>query len=218
MELLLNQNNHNFKNIAFVLGNGRSRLQTNPSSLLSIGTVYGCNAQYREYSPHYLIAVDAKMVNEIVDSGYHNHNSVWTNPSSNLKSRENINLFNPHRGWSSGPTALWLAATHGHKEIYILGFDYAGIDGKFNNVYADTNNYRTSDSQATYFGNWLNQTEKVIKEFSQISFFRVISNDAFLPEKLTQGLKNLKHIDYKEFNKRFPETIYSDQIDQKTTI
>lgn len=215
MELQLS---HQFNNIAFVLGNGRSRLHLNPSSLLPLGTVYGCNAQYREFSPHFLIAVDAKMVNEIIDSGYHKTNSVWTNPNSSIKSKENINLFNPHKGWSSGPTALWMAAKSGHNEIYILGFDYEGINGKFNNVYADTYNYRTSDSRATYYGNWLNQTERIIKEFNQITFFRVISDNAFLPEKLTQGLKNLKHIDYKEFNRKFPETIYSDQIDQKTTI
>ena len=29
-------------------------------------------------------------------------------------------------GWSSGPTALRMACDHGHKDIYILGFDYQG--------------------------------------------------------------------------------------------
>lgn len=209
---------HHSNNPAFILGNGRSRLQINASSLLSVGSVYGCNAQYREFSPHFLIAVDAKMINEIVDSKYHEANIVWTNPNKGIKSTLGINLFNPHKGWSSGPTAMWLAATNSHKEIYLLGFDYAGIDGKLNNVYADTNNYRTSNSQATYYGNWLNQTERVIKEFSQIQFFRVINKDSFIPEKLTQGLKNLKHIDFIEFCQKFPEAIYSNQIDQKTTI
>ena len=39
--------------------------------LLSIGTVYGCNAQYREFDPHYVVAVDVKMVNEMVEANYH---------------------------------------------------------------------------------------------------------------------------------------------------
>jgi hypothetical protein len=216
MELQLKQ--HQSNNPAFVLGNGRSRLVVNPTSLLSLGTVYGCNAQYREYEPHFLIAVDVKMVNEIIASGYHKSHQVWTNPNKGITTKDRINLFNPHKGWSSGPTALWLAAQSGHKEIYIFGFDYQGVDGKFNNVYADTFNYKKSTDSATFFGNWLSQTEKVIKEFKHTKFYRVAEPGAFIPDKLGPTLTNLSHISFEEFFKKFPETIYSDQIDQKTTI
>jgi virulence-associated protein VapD len=193
-------------NIAFVLGNGKSRLEINAANLLSKGKVYGCNAQYREYDPHYLIAVDAKMVNEIVESGYHQTHEVWTNPSRNIKNKENLNFFSPSRGWSSGPTALLMAANSGYKDIYILGFDYQGIQGKLNNVYADTKNYRSSNDTATYFGNWLHQTEWVIKEFRNINFYRVINKNGYIPDKLNNKHKNLKHIDYIDFkNKIFPE-------------
>lgn len=187
-------------NTAFILGNGISRLEVDPQYLLPLGTVYGCNAQYREYNPHYLISVDVKMVNEIIDSGYHKTNSVWTNPNNGIKSREQINFFNPHKGWSSGPTALWFAATKGHPRIYILGFDYQGIDNKFNNVYADTHNYKKSTDSATFYGNWLNQTEKVIREFNTIDFVRVIQPDNFIPDKL-KNINNLRHINYEEFKK-----------------
>lgn len=210
------QNQHN--NPAFVLGNGRSRLVLDPKLLLNLGTVYGCNAQYREYEPHYLIAVDVKMVNEIVAAGYHRDHQVWTNPNKGITTKSNINFFNPHKGWSSGPTALWFAATQGHKEIYIFGFDYQGVDGKFNNVYADTFNYKKSTDSATYHGNWLSQTEKVIAEFNKVKFFRVIDKNAFIPDKLGPERPNLSHITYEEFFKKFNLAIYSDQNDQKTTI
>ena len=205
-------------NLAFVLGNGRSRLSVRPKSLLDIGTVYGCNAQYREFEPHHLICVDVKMVNEVIAAGYHRTHSVWTNPNKGVSTKQNINFFSPHKGWSSGPTALWFAASQGHKEIYILGFDYQGIDGKFNNVYADTFNYKKSTDAATYHGNWLNQTEKVIKEFPHIKFYRVIDIGAFIPDKLGPTLINLNHITIEDFGKRFKGTIYSDQTDQKSTI
>lgn len=213
---LKNKNLHN--NPAFVIGNGRSRLPINLQKLLNEGVVYGCNAQYREYDPHYLIAVDVKMVNEIIASGYHKTHQVWTNPNKGVSSKKNINFFNPHKGWSSGPTALWFAASQGHREIYILGFDFQGIDGKFNNVYADTYNYKKSTDSATYFGNWLSQTEKVIKEFKSVKFFRVIEEGAFIPDKLGPLLTNLSHISLEQFENRFNGTIYSDQNDQKTTI
>jgi hypothetical protein len=212
-------------NPAFVLGNGTSRLAIDPNDLLRLGTVYGCNAQYREYEPHHLIAVDVKMVNEIIATGYHNTHSVWTNPNKGVTTKENINFFAPHKGWSSGPTALWHAGSHGYKEIYILGFDYQGLNGKFNNVYADTVNYKKSTDQATYHGNWLNQTEKVIKEFKHIQFYRVIKPDAFIPDKLGPTLKNLQHIVYDKFMHQFtlskhevPLELEKCENDQKSTI
>ena len=189
-------------NPAFVLGNGKSRLAVNPKKLLELGTVYGCNAQYREFDPDYLIAVDVKMVNEIVESNYHKTHAVWTNPNKAILHKEGLNFFNPHKGWSSGPTALWLAASKGHQHIYILGFDYAGIQGKVNNVYADTTNYRSSRDVATFYGNWLNQTESVIKNFKHINFYRVIEPLGFTPDKL-KGLDNLHHITYERFAKEF---------------
>lgn len=203
---------------AFIVGNGRSRLAIDVPKLLTEGIVYGCNAQYREYDPHYLICVDVKMVNEVIAAGYHKQHQVWTNPNKGVNTKTNINFFNPHKGWSSGPTALWFACTQGHKEIFILGFDYNGIDGKFNNVYADTFNYKKSSDSATYFGNWLSQTEKVIKEFKSVKFFRVVDSGAFIPDKLGTQLPNLTHINMEEFNKRFLNTVNFDKTDQKTTI
>jgi hypothetical protein len=205
-------------NPAFVLGNGCSRLNADSSKLMNIGTVYACNAVYREFEPHYLVAVDVKMVNEIVAAGYHKKHQVWTNNNKGITSKEHLNFFNPHKGWSSGPTALWLACQQGHKEIYILGFDYQGVNGKFNNVYADTFNYKKSADSATYHGNWLSQTEKVVREFKYIKFFRVVQPGGFVPDRLGPTLPNITHITYREFDQKFPNTVYSDQTDQKTII
>lgn len=213
-----NKNTPKLKDIAFVLGNGNSRLAINCEKLLDIGTVYGCNAQYREFDPHYLVAVDVKMVNELIDSGYYQKGTVWTNPNKGIKTKDKINLFNPHKGWSSGPTALWFAASNGHKIIYIHGFDYQGLNGKFNNVYADTHNYKKSTDSATFFGNWLSQTERVIKEFPHTQFYRVVQSGAFIPDKLGPQHGNLKHISQQDFENTFEGTIYQDKMNQKTTI
>ena len=190
---------------AFVLGNGKSRLAVDAKQLLDLGTVYACNAIYREMDPHYLIAVDVKMVNEIVETGYHRTHEVWTNPNKGLVVDKHLNFFNPHRGWSSGPTALFFAASRGHQDIYILGFDYEGVQGLVNNVYADTRNYRSSREPATFYGNWLHQTERVIKEFKHVNFYRVIEPYGFIPDKLRQAPANLQHITYDKFVKIFPE-------------
>lgn len=192
-------------NIAFVLGNGRSRLPVDTNALKSHGKVYACNAVYREAEPDFLIAVDVKMINEITASGYNKDHEVWTNPNKGISSKQHLNFFNPHKGWSSGPTALWLASNHGYKTIYILGFDFQGIAGKFNNVYADTFNYKRSSDMATFHGNWLTQTDKVIKEFKSINFFRVVDPTSFTPDQLTaKQNSNLKNISITDFLAKYP--------------
>ena len=205
-------------NVAFVLGNGTSRLKLNHKNLLDKGIVYACNAIYREFEPHHLIAVDVKMINEIVASGYHKTHSVWTNPNKGISNKHNLNMFNPHKGWSSGPTALWFASEQGHRDIYIFGFDYQGLQGKFNNVYADTYNYKKSNDAATFHGNWLSQTERTIRDFRSIQYHRVINSGDFIPDQLGIQLKNLKHITYEEFYKKFPDCTYTTENVQKTTI
>ena len=122
-------------NTAFVLGNGTSRKHFDVEKLRGKGNIYACNAVYRSFEPDVLIAVDPKMVHEIVADGYHHNHVVWTNYNNGYKEYTNLNYFQPSKGWSSGPTALAKAADDKHKTIYILGFDYMGLNGgkKFNN-------------------------------------------------------------------------------------
>jgi len=194
-------------NTAFILGNGKSRLRLKLDELKFHATVYGCNALYREYTPDYLIAVDEKMVKEIEKTGYHLKQQLWTNPNKGVLKIPGLNYFKPHKGWSSGPTALWLAARNQHQTIYIFGFDYEGIDRRVNNVYADTPNYKKSTDVATYYGNWLNQTEQVIRDNKQIKFVRVVDTLNFRPPTLSQITTNFEHMSYEDFEKKFPGTI-----------
>ena len=193
--------------IAFVLGNGVSRESIDPQELKPLGTVYGCNALYRTFSPDYLIAVDVKMILEINKAGYQHKNTVWTNPNKSYQRMVNLNYFQPSKGWSSGPTALWLASQHSYEKIFILGFDYKGLDGgqKLNNMYADTANYKKSTEGATFFGNWLRQTTSVIKDNPNTNFVRVIAPDNYIPEELNKFV-NVEHITTDIFKKMYSLT------------
>ena len=178
--------NKSSNNIAFVLGNGTSRKSIDLEKIKNIAKVYACNAVYRTFQPDYLVAVDVKMVLEINKAGYQHKNTVWTNPNNSYQRIKNLNFFSPSKGWSSGPTALWLAAEHGYETVYILGFDYKGLNqGRLlNNVYADTANYKKSTDSATFFGNWMRQTIAVVKQNPQIKFVRVIASDNYDPDEL----------------------------------
>jgi len=186
--------------IAYVIGNGTSRRNIPLLNLVGQGTTYGCNAIYREFSPDYLICVDVKMVIEINKSRYQYDNQVWTNPNKAYNNYTGFNFFNPSKGWSSGPTALNLASDHNHKKIYILGFDYVGIDNLINNMYADTPNYKKSTDKATYHSNWLKQTVAVINRNAEIKYVRVVDEQIpFVPTEFRK-LNNLSHITVEKFN------------------
>jgi|TARA_B110000977_G_scaffold133789_1_gene170365 hypothetical protein len=187
---------------AFVLGNGTSRSSIELLQLKSHGTIYGCNALYREFEPDYLVAVDTKMILEINKAGYQHSHSVWTNPNRAYHQFNGFDIFNPSKGWSSGPTALWLASTHDTENVYIIGFDYAGIGDKLNNIYADTPNYKKNHDRATFHGNWLNQTIITCKKFAQKRYIRVLGDNPFIPKEFLK-IENLSHITTEEFKNFF---------------
>lgn len=198
--------------MAFVLGNGQSRKDINLTHLKQYGKIYACNAVYREFTPDYLVAVDVKMINEINQKGWQMNNEVWTNPNKAFHRYKGFNYFQPSKGWSSGPTALWLASTHGHLTIYILGFDFHGSQdskgnfSKVNNLYAGTPNYKRTNEPATYFGNWERQTTTTCKSHGQIRYIRVVADDDdFVPQQL-QKVGNLQHITVSKFKEllKFP--------------
>lgn len=186
---------------SFVLGNGRSRLNINPQELKRYGKIYGCNALYREFEPDYLIAVDPKMIVEIEKSGYQRTHEVWTNPNAKYRNYSGFKYFSPSLGWSSGPTALDFACKHRPSEIYIFGFDYTGVNGLLNNVYADSANYRRSNDPATYHGNWEKQTEQVIKQNKSIKFYRVVDQKYY---NLEWPYPNFRHMTYEELRRLMP--------------
>tara|TARA_B100001287_G_scaffold276698_1_gene288789 strand:- start:571 stop:1161 length:591 start_codon:yes stop_codon:yes gene_type:complete len=192
--------------IAFVLGNGTSRNNINHHKLKQHGTVYGCNALYREYVPDHLVCVDTKMIIEINEVRYQDKTNVWSNRNKLTEKTTGIKIIDPNKGWSSGPTALLLASQHEHNVIYILGFDFVGIgkdQERVNNIYAGTRNYKKPEDRATYFGNWQRQTMMCANQYPKTKYYRVLQSDGdYIPDHL-KDLNNLSHITCDMFNKKF---------------
>jgi hypothetical protein len=197
---------------AFVLGNGESRNGIKIADMQQHGKVYACNGVYRTETPDYLVAVDPKMLLEIAESEYIIKNQVWSNFNAqynkNQKILDNVQWFRPSLGWSSGPTALRMALDHGHKDIYILGFDYQGHrDGskhrfKFNNIFKDSRNYKRGKDDATFYGNWMNQTKRCLTDYKDRKMYRVIPKGWFQPKDLDWH-ENLSHITTEDFISKF---------------
>ena len=199
--------------VAFVLGNGQSRKGIDINDLKQKGTVFACNAVYRTHQPHWLVAVDPKMMLEIAETDYVVHNKVYSNFNNQYEKHQklldHVTWSKPSLGWSSGPTALRLACEQGFKEIYILGFDYQGlaVDAKknrfhLNNIFGDTRNYKKNNDEATFYGNWMNQTKRCLKDFPDVQFHRVIPENWFRPKDLDWN-DNMDHPSTEEFLSKF---------------
>lgn len=162
--------------IAFVLGNGRSRLALDPALLAASGSVYGCNALYREFAPQVLVATDRPIATAIQSSGYALRHRFYTRKP--LAGQGALTVPECYYGFSSGPIAVGLAAADGHRRVYLVGFDLGGLPGQlFNNVYADTEFYKTTGAPATYAGNWQRQLITVARDFPGTQFIRVVGNN-----------------------------------------
>jgi hypothetical protein len=168
------------ENIAFVLGNGTSRLVLDLDQLKKVGTVYGCNALYREFTPDVLVSTDPGISEEIQNSGYALTNLHYTRKPIDGKGSKKIEF---NYGFSSGPIAMTYACKTNAECIYFAGFDLTGINGNVNNIYADTPHYKASSAKETYYGNWVVQIQKVIAQYPNKRFMRLITPDVYTPKE-----------------------------------
>ena len=156
-----------FTDTVFLIGNGASRKGFDLSTLVGRGTIIGCNALYRDFTPDILIAQDSKilaelMVNEysgIVLTGKGNgnfkHKLVW----KYVKSR------------TSGVYGLkFVTKIMCPSRCYVLG-----MDGYSGNVYVGTKNYT---SEPTRFKKITDQYADIVRH-TDIEIINVNNKDTW---------------------------------------
>lgn len=164
-----------------VIGNGESRKPIDISQI-KLPTV-GCNAIYRDYSVDHLVCVDKRMMQEALAAHVNQNTYLYTRKdwfSRFNQKRVRLVPELPYAGmerpddpfhWGSGPYAVLLGATLTKTDsVGLLGFDLYGLDGKLNNVYKDTPNYKFSDSRAVDPRYWIYQIGKVFENFTKVKF------------------------------------------------
>ena len=183
--------------VAFVLGNGQSRAALDLQRFRSLGSIYGCNGLYRDFEPDCLVATDRPIAEAIQRSGYSKNHRFYTR-----KPLEDMGAFvvpRKYHGNSSGPIACAIAALDGHERIYMLGFDMGPSPSmRFNNVYAGSEFYKSSDAAPTYTGNWIRQVVSMANDFPNTKFIRVCGPTTADIKEL-KNIVNFEHIDIKTF-------------------
>ena len=183
--------------VAFVLGNGVSRRNISLPYLKLRGKIYGCNALYKEFAPDALIATDKPIAEQIQKTGYALTNKFYTRKP--IAGQGGLPVPQQYYGYSSGPIAVAVACQDGARSIYLLGFDMGpDLNKQFNNIYANTEFYKSAGAPPTFTGNWVKQLTKIITDYPQNQFYRIAGpTTARLPELET--LKNLQHYELDTF-------------------
>jgi len=183
--------------VAFVLGNGVSRVGLPLTHIQKLGKIYGCNALYREFSPNVLVATDQQISFAIQESGYSNNHIFYTRKP--IIGYGAYYIPKQYYEFSSGATATGIAALAQHIKIYLLGFDIgADTNNEFNNIYAGTEFYKPVGSAPTYTNNWVKQLITIIADFPSTQFIRVCGKTTLPLQELT-NIKNLSHEDLTTF-------------------
>jgi hypothetical protein len=184
--------------IAFVLGNGVSRKEIDLYRLKKHGKIYGCNALYREFIPDVLVATDRPIATAIQESGYAGNNVFYTRrPLENFGAKQ---VPKQYFGFSSGPIATAIATQDGHQKIYLLGFDMGPVENnRFNNVYAGTEFYKSTESMPTFTGNWVKQLSQVVKDHPSVEFIRIFGTTT-APIVEFEKIPNFKSLSIELFN------------------
>ena len=189
---------------AYCIGNGPSRKDFDLNTLRATGQTYGCNALYRDFMPDYIFSVDAKMTLQMVEDCV-GLNTIHYAPALEVNRKSSKGMLhlipnNPH--WISGNAAFWTAGVHGHKNIYLIGYDFREYGkGKFNNMYQDTVCYGERHGDHIFEG-WLKQFRDMLKMRPYVNYTIVHDHPPEYLHYVQTGtdLGNSKVISYKEFN------------------
>lgn len=114
---------------AFIIGNGVSRKPVNLENLVGQGTIFGCNALYREFKKFdYLISIDPSFqaIIKSVDETMGKDERIIFPPEDECW--ESVEYSRNRRRSNAGMNAMTEAIRRNHDKLYCLGFDFLLLD------------------------------------------------------------------------------------------
>lgn len=199
--------NNQISGKAIVFGNGVSRQGLNMAAiakhrggLLASGALqtYGCNALYRDFAPHFLVANGKEIISEIADSNYTNEHIVYANATAILNHPGKFYLIPQDPSWNAGAIATYIACFDGHKTVYLAGFD--GVDDPTSgyNIYQGTNAYPVPEyGYSEEF--WTQTMLEIFNTYNDVDFVRVVPEEQFRMPEAWRYVVNLRQITFNQF-------------------
>lgn len=128
--------------VAFIVGNGPTRLEVNLNDLVGKAPIYGCNALYRDFDKwDYLVSIDQGMVEEVRKAeGAYGSGFIIVPPED--KHYEPAEYSPARRRNNAGMVAMDIAIGRKFNVLYLLGIDFVlKSELSTDNVYKNTENY-----------------------------------------------------------------------------
>ncbi len=177
----------------WVIGNGQSR---EGFALNQINArLIGCNAVHRDHTCDEYVAVDRRMVDEILRNDQNKDKTIYTRDDwidhysvhSQVKSLPALPFTGPNKSdqpfhWNSGPYAVLVAALKNPNQIYLLGFDLYSKTSFVNNIYKGTPNYAGAHDRRINPEFWIYQLSRLFNHFSHIEFIQKQPDNWRIPE------------------------------------
>lgn len=182
------------KLIVWTIGNGQSRENFALNQISDL--VIGCNAIHRDHTCDEYVAVDRRMVDEILRNDANKGKPIytrddWLEKYSSCKTvlpLPPIPFTGPNKSdqafhWNSGPYAVLVAALKNPSKIKMLGFDLWSKTSFVNNIYKGTPNYAGAHDRRITPDFWIYQLKRLFDHFSTIEFVQVQPKDWRMPEQ-----------------------------------
>lgn len=167
--------------LAFVIGNGSSRLNFDLKSLNDYGSTYGCNAIHRDFYPNHLIVTQRKHLQEAMSWNLQSRLNLYTTFNfAQMMQDPNIEIVpnfpfdttntvhDLEENFKTGSWAL-LTAAERHEIVVCIGYDYDN-----GNIYDNTDNYWRNPT--TDYAPHMQQTLKILDHYSNTKFIFVQDN------------------------------------------
>jgi hypothetical protein len=166
----------------FVIGNGQSREGYALNQIKH--HIIGCNAVHRDHTCDEYVAVDTRMVEEILRNQANHDKTIYTREDWIDKYIQRnkkvvalpplpftgLNKCDQPFHWNSGPYAVLVACNKRPTQINLLGFDLWSKTSFVNNIYKGTPNYAGAHDRRVTPDFWIYQLARLFNHFSQIEF------------------------------------------------
>lgn len=176
---------------AIAIANGPSRadfdlthIANHKGGLLGVNKLqsYGCNNIYKDFTPDFLVAVDADTVNELATSGYTNDNIVYVHGEHILAHPGKFYLIPQNLAFDAGALAVYMACFDGHSKVYLLGYD----------SYTETDEHKTQEF-------FIKALTAIVTTYTEVDFVRVMPVGTYSLATELSSLPNFRQIDFRDF-------------------
>lgn len=201
--------------VAFIIGNGPSRSDFDLTTLKGQGTIYGCNALYRTFTPDYLVAIDAPIIEEIESSSFPTDRFIVPSYEEQFEDPD-YNKYTRYRS-NAGVNAMLEAIKAGHDVLYCLGFDFMMRSPKLalGNIFDGSNAYGP-ETRSRYIDNVnrVKYMQFIASKYPKVKFKFVVPRFGNKDEYHNLNAKNVFGVFYETFE----QTLYLNRDTKEAAV